>query len=89
MKEGAYGFSDKWPTREKAEQVALEACNENGPGCEVTVWFSKSCGAVVGSGTLVTWGEDPVEGVARKKAMASCEKQNGTHCNVKVSHCSK
>lgn len=44
MTEGAYGFSGRWSTREKAEQVALGSCREDGPGCEVTVWFARSCG---------------------------------------------
>ncbi|MFN8392089.1 MAG: DUF4189 domain-containing protein [Bdellovibrionota bacterium] len=88
MKEGAYGFSDDWDNRQDAEKHALEACTENGPGCEVVVWFFDSCGAVVGSGTLVSWGQDAMESAARRKALEACAKQGGTKCNVKVSHCS-
>lgn len=87
--DGAFGFSDHWPSQVKAEEVALEACKENGPGCEVTVWFVNSCGAVSGSGTLVAWGQDGAESAARSKALRSCEEQGGKKCNIKVSHCSR
>lgn len=87
--DGAYGFSDNWNDQTTAEKNAMDACTENGPGCEVIVWFFDSCAAVAGSGSIVSWGQDFRENGAKQKALAACEKQGGTKCNLKVSHCSK
>jgi hypothetical protein len=88
-KEGAYGYSDNWEDEATAEKNALDGCKENGPGCEIVVWFYDSCAAVAGSGDIVSWGQDSREAAAKQKALDACAKEGGTKCNIKVSHCSK
>jgi hypothetical protein len=87
--DGAYGYSDDWGSRKKAEATALDACRENGPGCEVIVWFFDSCAAVAGSADIVGWGQDVQESRAKKKALEACTRDGGTACTLKVWHCSK
>ena len=67
----------------------MDACTENGPGCEIIVWFFDSCAAVARGGDVVSFGNDYVEATAKKKALDACVKEGGTKCSVMVWHCSK
>jgi hypothetical protein len=87
----AYGTSYKWGTRAKAESVALQKCGKYGNDCEIIVWFSDQCGAVVtrSDSQVVHWGLGKTEGEAKSKAMKECTKNNGQKCEVLISQCSK
>ena len=84
----AYGWSNSWNSQEKAEQVALKNCTENGSGCEVLVWYYNSCGAIAADGANVGWGQGDSEAVAKKTALEACTKIGGKACTVKTSACS-
>jgi uncharacterized protein DUF4189 len=87
---GAYGFSYSWPSRAKAENVALNNCGTHGDDCEIMVWFDRKCGAVAaGQGSSAWWGLGDTDGQARAAALDKCANDGGEDCEVKVSRCSR
>jgi hypothetical protein len=85
----AWGDSFRWGSRAKAERVAMQKCGEHGNDCEVMVWFSRKCGAVVsGEGTNAFWGLGNNDRQARADAQSKCENGDDKNCEVKVSRCS-
>jgi Domain of unknown function (DUF4189) len=53
---GAWGSSDQWDSRVKAESTAMHNCQKHGDDCEVMVWFHDECGAVAaGDGETAFW----------------------------------
>ncbi|HXV27737.1 MAG TPA: DUF4189 domain-containing protein [bacterium] len=88
-KSGAYGYSNSWEDRKKAEQTALKYCKQYGSGCKSEVWFYNSCGAVAADGRKVAWGRADSAREANRQALEKCNKGFfKKHCEVKVSHCS-
>ena len=91
-KNGAYGFSDSWNNRKKAEKIALDYCSQHSKGCKSMVWFSDSCGAVASDGKKATWGQASSVSAAERQALDKCNEGFfgffKKHCEVKVYHCS-
>jgi len=86
----AFGYSYSWPSRAKAESVAMNNCGEHGDDCEVMVWFDRRCGAVaVGQGSTAWWGLGNNEGQARADALDKCANDGGEGCEIRVSQCSR
>ncbi len=86
----AYGFSYSWPSRAKAESIALNNCGQHGDDCEVMVWFDSKCGAVAaGQGSSAWWGLGDGDGQARADALDRCANDGGEGCAVQVSQCSR
>jgi len=73
---GAHGWSMDYPTREAAENVALQNCRKHAGDCTVPIWFRNACGALAvgpngyGSG----WGTD--RGIAERYALQTCRKHS-------------
>ena len=92
IENGAYGFSDSWDNREKAEKTALDYCSQHGKGCKSMVWFSNSCGAVASDGEKAAWGQASSVSAAKQQSLDKCEEGFfgffKKHCEVKVYHCS-
>ena len=86
----AYGFSYSWPSRAKAESVAMNNCGQHGDDCEVMVWFDRRCGAVAaGQGSTAWWGLGNSDGQARADALDKCANDGGEGCEIRVSQCSR
>ena len=85
----AYGWSDSWGTKEKAEKHAVEICAERAKDCEPVVTFSHSCGAIAADGDTVTWAQNDSESQAKQLALNDCIGRGKSACAVKISHCSK
>jgi len=67
----------------------MQNCAKHGNDCEVMVWFSRKCGAVVsGEGTNAFWGLGSNDGQARADAQSKCENGGDKNCEVQVSRCS-
>ncbi|HEX3972356.1 MAG TPA: DUF4189 domain-containing protein [Stellaceae bacterium] len=89
-KSGAWGYSYNWNTRKQAEDNALANCKKNASDCEVQVWYQRECGAVVSAdGGDVYWGTGDGTGAAGGNALASCKKDGGKNCTIKVEQCSR
>jgi len=87
---GAWGASDHWADRAKAESAALARCGEHGSDCEVIVWFKNQCAAVAAAGPATAyWGLGDGLGAARGNALSNCSKQGGTNCRVQADQCSR
>lgn len=90
-KTGAWGYSYNWNTQREAEDNALAQCKKNdGPDCEVMVWYQRECGAVASAdGDEAYWGTGDGEGAAGANALASCKRDGGKNCNIQVEECSR
>lgn len=86
---GAWGVSNNWGSRERAEREALLSCGKNGNDCEVRVWFDRKCGAIVSGDDATTfWGIGNSEGQARADAQKKCADNGGKACVVQAYQCS-
>jgi len=89
-KSRAWGSSYRWDSREKAESVALQNCQQNGDDCEVIVWFYDQCGAVAaGDADDAYWGLGDGEGAARADARNKCAQGGGKDCRIQAAQCSR
>jgi hypothetical protein len=88
---GAWGYSYNWDTQKEAEENALAQCKKNdGPDCEVMVWYQRECGAVASAdGDKAYWGIGDGGGAAGANALASCKKDGGKNCDIQVEKCSR
>ena len=81
---GSDGYSYDHPTREQAEERALQEC---GPKCEVVVTFHNACGAfatdVAKSCGPQGWAWNAERGAAEDMAIRECINQGGGQCQVK------
>ncbi|MGB3191179.1 DUF4189 domain-containing protein [Lyngbya sp. PCC 8106] len=66
-----WGYAYDYPSREQAEQRALEECGES--NCQVQVWFKNACGAVAKNeeGKL-GWAWADTRKQAEASAVAAC-----------------
>ncbi len=86
---GAWGYSDHFANRARAEGAAMQRCQEHGSGCETVVWFDRRCGAVsLAKGHQAYWSLESTEAKARAAAMAKCSAAGGRECRMQVYHCS-
>jgi Domain of unknown function (DUF4189) len=86
---GAWGVSHNYGSRARAEREAMRRCGEKGNDCEVRVWFSRKCGAVVsGDGDTTFWGIGSSEAEARAEAEKKCADGGGKTCQVQAYQCS-
>src|SRR5579871_6092055 len=72
---GNYGYSYRWPTREKAESVARSYCKET--DTEILTWFKGDwwgCLVMDLDGEAYGWGWGPTLAVARAKAKEGIQK---------------
>jgi serine/threonine-protein kinase len=67
-----YGWANNYPTREAAQQAALDSCRKSAPDCQVALWFRNACGALVTGpgGHGAAWAES--ETAAVNRALKSC-----------------
>jgi hypothetical protein len=86
-KDKACFWANGWNSQKKAEQVALDNCSKQGPGCKSIVWYSKGGGAVAADGNIVTWGTDSTKQKAENRAMDECKKEGGKKCALQTSQC--
>jgi len=86
---GAWGYSDHWGNRAKAESVALANCGKHGSDCTIMVWYERQCGAVAAAGTNAFWGLGDGVGAARGNALAKCVQAGGRVCAIKAAQCSR
>lgn len=86
----AWGYSEQWGSRAKAEGVALQNCGQIGGDCQVVVWYDHRCGAVAADdrrAVFATLGDSPTQAAAR--AQSACRRDGGINCEVKAAECSK
>jgi hypothetical protein len=86
---GAFGWSDKWESKEKAEKVAIANCSKHGSNCESLIWFYNNCGAIAADGAILGWARSDAQATAEKDALTNCKNEGGANCKIKVAHCSK
>ena len=86
----AWGYSYRWASEAKAENVAMQNCAPNGDDCKVAVWFKNQCGAVVsGTGTDVFWALGGNKKAAGNEAMKQCATGgDGADCELQIAYCS-
>ena len=86
----AYGFAWDYPSRDEAQQAALNAClsANGGSDCTVLAWFQNSCGALAVDqyGMAQGKGARTLE-QAEARALATCEAAGGVGCAVVGSEC--
>jgi len=75
--DGASGYSNQYPTREGAEERALEECGE---GCQVVLWFENACGALAA-------GEGYGYGVGWTTSRSGAEELAMDNCRERTSDC--
>jgi serine/threonine-protein kinase len=82
---GYYGYANRYPTRDQAEERALQECGES---CEVVMWVRNECAVLVtgkSNGYGANRSADEDEAVAG--AIAQCELYT-TDCTNIVMTCS-
>ena len=89
-KSKAWGYSYRWGSEGKAENVAMQNCAQHGNDCQVEVWFRNQCGAVAsGTGTDVFWGLGGSQVLAGNAAMNKCQTGgDGANCELQIASCS-
>lgn len=84
---GAFGYSYNYGTRDEAEARALRECRVRGGGCRLMVWFRNACGALaVGEGYAYGWAWASSRGEARGRAMEECRART-RGCDIRVLVC--
>jgi hypothetical protein len=84
---GAYGYAYDFSDPQSAENEAMSTCTVNGNDCRVVVDFWNTCAAIAADGNIVGYGLDDNESVAQDQALAACEKDGGSQCEVKAWSC--
>src|SRR5215813_10440705 len=84
---GAVGWSYDFDDAPSAENEALSNCRDHGDDCQVVVDFWNTCAAVAASGDIVRYGLGDTEDEAQGDAVATCEKDGGTQCEVQAWSC--
>ena len=82
-KDPAYGFSINQPSRERAEQVALQYCRRYGTNCKTVVWF-ETCGAYASSNRYYGYGYGVSKAVATSNALKMCGRNS---CKIVSAEC--
>jgi serine/threonine-protein kinase len=80
---GATGYTYDMPTREVAEERALQQC---GARCRTVLWFRNACGALAvgNNGFGSAWA--PQQRAAALMALDRC-RQRTSECRIKVTAC--
>jgi serine/threonine-protein kinase len=82
---GAYGYGNKYRSRDDAEERALQEC---GPGCTVVMWVRNQCaGLAVGRGKGYGTYRGENERIVGDAAINQCEGYT-SDCELKVTVCS-
>jgi serine/threonine-protein kinase len=86
VKEKKHGWAVNFPTKEAAEQAALEHCQKNAETCQNILWFRNACGALVTGpeGFAAEWAEDQTNAV--NKALKACATRSAS-CAVTATYC--
>ncbi len=85
----AYGVAWDYPTRDEAQEAAMNVCLDNGGSdCTVLAWFMNSCGALA----MDQYGMAQGKGArtleqAEARALQTCETAGGVGCAVVGSQC--
>ena len=84
---GTFGYSDNYLSKAHADNQALSECGR--ADCVVGSWFFNNCGAVAVSGDGA-WGggHGPTVLSASSDAEERCNREGGTSCEVRITHCS-
>jgi Domain of unknown function (DUF4189) len=86
---GSLGTSINSDSKEKAESNALADCRVNGGSkCEIELWYSNSCGAMVVGDDGHDTAQGATENQAVQKAMKVCSSDGDRGCHVYYSGCS-
>lgn len=85
-----WGQSYGYESRADAEAVAMRFCMEGGlSGCQVRLWFSNACAALVTTDDGDWWTYwRPSLAAARSAALAKCEQDDKGVCILKEAFCS-
>ena len=85
---GANGWSYDFENQGDAEQKALSGCSEGSSNCKVVYVFWNSCAALAAAsdGRYSIEGGDNEEG-AQDRALATCRRDGGESCEIRVWSC--
>ncbi len=84
---GAYGYSYDFDDPQSAEKEAMSTCSASGDDCQVVFDFWNTCAAIAADGDIVAFGLDANQDTAQDQALAACEKDGGSQCEVKAWSC--
>ena len=84
---GAVGWAFDFEDAPSAENEALKNCRANGNDCQVVVDFWNTCAAVAADGATVAYGLGDNRGQAERGAVASCQEDGGSNCEVRAWSC--
>jgi hypothetical protein len=84
---GAVGWGYDFTDAPSAENEALKNCSANGNDCQVVVDFWNSCAAVAADGRIVAFGLGDNQGQAEGSAVAACQGDGGSNCEVQAWSC--
>ncbi|MBE9608305.1 DUF4189 domain-containing protein [Chitinilyticum piscinae] len=79
----AYGFSINQPSRQIAQQVAVDYCRQYGSNCKAIVWF-ETCGAYANSSRHYGYGYGATKAKASADALSMC---GSNSCRIVVAEC--
>lgn len=86
-----WGFAHNYPTRQEAEQVALQICQGDGlPGCAVRTTFHARCYSVAYSNyqDAYGWAVAKTQDEAAEQALQACsEAGKGNECRISELSC--
>lgn len=87
-KQQKYGWANNYPTRDAAQQAALDSCRKNAPDCQVVLWFRNACGALVTGPDGHGAGWAATEPAAVNKALKVCSTKSPA-CALTRSFCTE
>lgn len=83
-REGIHGYGYNYPTKEAAEDAALQACrSRGGQACRLLIWFGNACGALAESNDRFGYAWSLNRLAAESEAVAKC----GGGCTLTQSVC--
>ena len=85
----AYGFAWDYPSRDEAQEAAMDAClNSGGSDCTVLAWFQNGCGALAVDQYGMAQGKNArTLEQAETRVLRTCEAAGGVGCAVVGSEC--
>ena len=85
----AYGFAWDYPSRDEAQEAAMNAClDSGGSDCAVLAWFQNGCGALAMDQYGMAQGKGArSQEQAEARAVRACEAAGGVGCAVVESQC--